>query len=115
MKSESGSGQQINNLLNCGIRFVISCFNLAVGLVFLIWHMVEPAIGKGSAELFVEEQKQRGNLNALVGEPVNVSPAIAFDHPMGLEFSKIIAELRQAVLLCGQVEGSEDRFMNLLG
>lgn len=115
MKKPSGSSQQINDLLNSGIGFVVSGFDLAVRHVFSIGLKVEPAVGERAAELFVEEQKQQGNLNALISEPIGVPAAIAFNQPMGLEFSQIITELSQAVLLGRQMEGGEDSLMDLLG
>ena len=49
------------------------------------------------------------------GETVGVTGTVTLDQSMTLEFAQIVAQLVQAVSSPGEMEGGEDRLMNLLG
>jgi hypothetical protein len=66
--------------------------------------MVKAAVGKGTTQALMEEQKQYGDLNTLQGEVVGVTVAVAFQQPVPLELSQIVAELVEAVGFIGEVE-----------
>jgi hypothetical protein len=49
--------------------------------------MVEAAVGDGSAQTLMKEQEEQCDLNALWGEAVGVTGAVAFQQPVPFEFS----------------------------
>src|SRR3982751_3137341 len=76
--------------------------------------MVEAAICKGSTQALVKEEKQEGHVNALGGEPIGVTTAIALNESVSFKFAQIVAELVEYVLFRGELEGGENRLVNLL-
>ena len=76
--------------------------------------MVKAAVGKGTTEPFMEEQKQHRDLNTLQGEAVGVTVAVALQQPMALELSQIVAELVEAVGFIGEVEGGQEGVVDFL-
>ncbi len=53
----SGCGEQIDDILDGLVGAVIGGFESAVWAMLRVWSVVEAAVGKGSAQPFVEEQK----------------------------------------------------------
>ena len=53
----SGCGEQLDDILDRLIGAVIGGFESAVWAMLRVWSVVEAAVGKGSAQPFVEEQK----------------------------------------------------------
>jgi hypothetical protein len=76
--------------------------------------MVEAAVGEGAAQPLMEEQKQQRHLNALQGEAVGVTVAVALEQAVALELAQIVAELVEAVGLIGEVEGGQDGLVDFL-
>jgi len=76
---------------------------------------MEAAIGERTAEPFVEEEEEQGDLDPFWGETVGVSGSIPLQQPVTLEFAQIVAESVEAVSFLGEVEGGEDGAMDLLG
>src|SRR3954451_15416727 len=76
--------------------------------------MVEAAICKGPTQALVKEEKQKGHVNALGGEPIGVTTAIALNESVSFKFAQIVAELVESVLFRGELEGGENRLVNLL-
>ena len=93
---------------------VVGGLEAAVGSVLRIGSMVKAAVGKGTTEPFMEEQKQHRDLNTLQGEAVGVTVAVALQQPMALELSQIVAELVEAVGFIGEVEGRQDGVVDFL-
>ena len=58
-------GQQIDDMLNSPVGFVVGAFEFAVWLVSGIRLVMESAVGQGTTQTFVEEQKQKCDLDAL--------------------------------------------------
>src|SRR5438045_7570493 len=108
-------GKQIDDLLNGFVGAVVGGFEFAVRLVMGVGGMVEAAVGEWAAEPFVEEQKEQGDLYPFCGETVGVAGSVALQQPVGFELAKVVAELVQAVGSLGEVEGSEDGVVDLLG
>src|SRR6201989_2075544 len=108
-------GKQIDDLLNGFVGAVVGGFEFAVGLVTGVGGMVEAAVGEGAAEPFVEEQKEQGDLYPFCGETVGVAGSVTLQQPVGFELAQVVAELVQAVGSLGEVEGSEDGVVDLLG
>src|SRR5438094_8776341 len=92
---------------------MIGGFQLAVGPVSGIRFVVEAAVGERSAEALVKEEKQEGDVNAFGGKPIGVTAAIALKQSVSFEFAQIIAELVESVLFRGELEGGENRLVNL--
>ncbi len=63
----------------------------------------------------MKEQKQQRDLHAFGGETVGVAAAIAFQQAVPFELAQIVAELIQPVLFGGELERSEDGFVDLFG
>src|ERR1700745_580067 len=108
-------GKQIDDLLNGFVGAVVGGFEFAVGLVTGVGEMVEAAVGEWAAEPFVEEQKEQGDLYPFCGETVGVAGSVTLQQPVGFELAQVVAELVQAVGSLGEVEGSEDGVVDLLG
>ena len=108
-------GKQIDDLLNGFVGAVVGGFEFAVGLVTGVGGMVEAAVGEWAAEPFVEEQKEQGDLYPFCGETVGVAGSVTLQQPVGFELAQVVAELGQAVCSLGEVEGSEDGVVDLLG
>ena len=77
--------------------------------------MVEAAVGEWPADPFVEEQEEEGDLDAFGGEAVGVTRSITLEQCVALELAQVVAELVQAIGAVGEVKGSEDGMMDLLG
>src|SRR5437763_16867967 len=94
---------------------VVRDFEIAVRLVIDDGAMVKAAVGEWSAEPFVEEEKEQGNLDPFRGEMVGVAGSVTPQQRVGYELAQVVAELVQAVGSVGEVEGSEDGVVDLLG
>ena len=79
-----------------------------------IGSMVEAAVGKGTTQPLMEEQKQQRDLNALEREAVGVTVAVALKQAVPLELAQIVAELVEAVSFIGEVEGRQDGLVDFL-
>src|ERR1700750_2979482 len=53
----SGCGEQIDDILDGFVSAIIGGFESAVWAMLRVWSVVETAVGKWSAQPFVEEQK----------------------------------------------------------
>jgi len=76
--------------------------------------MVEAAVGKGTTQPLMEEQKQQRDLNTLEREAVGVTVAVALQQAVPLELAQIVAELVEAVSFIGEVEGRQDGLVDFL-
>jgi hypothetical protein len=86
------------------VGFVIGSLEFAVGCVSWVGSVVKAAVGQGTAETLVEEQKQEGNLNTFGGEPVGIAGAMAFEQGVPLQFAEIVAELVEAIGFGGKLK-----------
>ncbi len=80
--------EQVNDVLDGLVGFVISGFQLAVGPVGgsgLWWKRL---LARRSAEALVEEQEQEGDVNAFGGQAVGVAAAIALEQPVPFELAR---------------------------
>ena len=77
--------------------------------------MMKQAVGKGSAEALVEEQKQESHLDSFGGEPIGVTRAVPLQQAVGFELAKIVAQGAQPVLGLGEAKGGEQGREDLLG
>ena len=82
--------QQVNNVLNRIVRFVVSGFEFAVWLVSGVGLMMEEAVGQGATQALVEEQKQESDLDAFGGEAIGIAFPIALEQSMALELTEIV-------------------------
>ena len=63
----------------------------------------------------MEEQEQQSDLDTFRGETVSVTGTVTLDQFMPLEFAEVVAQLVRAVSSLGEMEGSEDGLVDLLG
>ena len=82
MRVTSGCGEQVDDVLNGLVGFVVGGFQFAVGPVCGIGFVVKAAVGQRATETLVEEQEQERHLNAFGGKAVGVSAAVALDQPV---------------------------------
>src|SRR3974377_870870 len=75
--------------------------------------MVEQAVGKRAAELFVEEHEHEGDLGSFAGEPVGITFAVAFQQSVRFEFAQIVAKLIESVLVGSDSESSKHSGVNV--
>ena len=52
--------------------------------------VVEAAVGEGTAEPFVEEEKEQRDLNPLGGETVGVAGAVTLQQPVALQLAQVV-------------------------
>jgi hypothetical protein len=71
--------QQLNDVLDGLVGFVVGGFEFAVRRARRVGFVMEAAIGEGTAEAFVEEQKQQSNVDAFAGQAVGIAAAIALE------------------------------------
>ena len=114
MTEGSSCGQEIHDVFDRLVGPVVGGLEAAVGSVLRIGSMVKAAVGKGTTQALMEEQKQYGDLNTLQGEVVGVTVAVAFQQPVPLELSQIVAELIEAIGFIGEVEGRQDGVVHFL-
>ena len=76
---------------------------------------MESAVGQGTTQPFVKEQKQEGHLDALGGELVGVAAAIALQQTVALEFAQIVTKLVQSVSFGGKLKCGQNGLMDLPG
>ena len=108
-------GKQIYDLLDGFVGAVICGFQFTVRLVTGDRAMVEAAVGEGTAEPFVEEEKLQRDLDAFWGEAVGVAGSIALQQAMTFEFAQVVAQLVDAVASVGELKGGDDGLMDLPG
>ena len=114
-RGTSGCLQQVNDVLDGLVGFVIGGFEFAVWPVRRIGFVMEAAVGERTAETLVEEQEQERDVNAFGRQAVGVAAAIAFQQTVSFELAQIVAELVEAVGFRGELEGGENGLVNLFG
>jgi len=62
-----------------------------------------------------KNKNSRTNLDTFRGETVSVTGTVTLDQFMPLEFAQVLAQLVRAVSSLGEMEGSEDGLVDLLG
>jgi|SRR5579864_2073705 len=75
----------------------IGDFQFAIGAVSGVGWIVETAVGLGTTQSFVEEQKQKRDWQAFGGEAIGVALAVAFQQSVALELAEVVTKLIQAV------------------
>ena len=114
--SGTSSGfEEINDLLNSRVGFVIGGLQLGVGLMGRIGFVMKAAVGKWATETLVEEEEQEGYLDAFGSKPVAVAGTVAVKQAVAFEFTQIVAQLVEAIGFVGKVETGEDGMVDLLG
>ena len=98
-----GSGQcvlcrdEIYELLNEVVSFVIGCFDFGRRLGGLLRPMVKQRIRQRAANTLVEEDDHGGYALALFGEPIAVARAVTLQQAVALHLAQIVAELAESV------------------
>ena len=72
-------GKQVDDVLNGCVGAVVGGFEFAGRLVTGTGAVVKAAVGEGSAEPFVEEQKEQRHLDAFRCEPVGIAGAVTLE------------------------------------
>jgi hypothetical protein len=73
---EGSGGEEVDYVLNGLVSAVVGGFEFAGWLVSGVGSVVKAAVGEGSAEPFVKEQKEQRDLDAFWREPVGVARAV---------------------------------------
>jgi len=73
---EGSGGEEVDYVLNGFVGAVVGGFEFAGWLVSGVGPVVKAAVGEGSAEPFVKEQKEQRDLDAFWREPVGVARAV---------------------------------------
>src|SRR6266581_8158153 len=111
----TSGGEQVDDVLDGLVGFVISGFDLAVRTMGGIGLVVESAVGQRTTEAFVKEQEQKRDVHAFGGEAVGVTAAVAFQQAVSFQFAQIVAELVEPVGAGGKLEGGEYGLVDLFG
>jgi hypothetical protein len=69
----------------------------AVGSVLGLGLMMEAAVGEGSAQPFMKEEKEQGDLNSFRGEAVGVAGSVTLQQGMAFELAQIVAQLVETI------------------
>lgn len=110
-----GCGEQVNDVLDGPIGFVVSGFQFAEWPVCGIGLVVEAAVGQRTTEALVEEPEQERDLDPFGREPVGVAGAMAFEEAVSFQLAEIVAELVQPVGLRRELKRGEDGLVDLSG
>ena len=94
---------------------MVGGFQFAVWSALRVGFVMESAVGERAAQPLVEEQEEQRDVNAIGGETVGVAASIALQQAVPFELAQIVAKLVESVLFRGELERSEDGFMNLFG
>ena len=66
-----------------------------------------------STNAFMEQHEHEGGLASLFSQPVGVVLSVALDQAVSFQFTEIITELSQLVLIRGEIKRGEDGLVNL--
>ncbi len=70
---ELSGSQQIYDLLDGAMGAVVGGFEFAGGAMGGVGAMMETAVGQGTAQAFVKENEEQGNLDAFDGQAVGIA------------------------------------------
>src|SRR5271165_7071587 len=76
---------------------------------------METAVGQMATEPLMEEQEQECDLDAFRRQAVGIAAAIALQQHMTFKLAQIVAELVESIGRFGELEGGQDRLIDLLG
>ena len=94
---------------------VIGRFEPAVGSVLGLGLMMKAAVGEGSAQPFMKEEKEQSDLNPFRREAIGVAGSVTLQQGMAFELAQIVTQLVETIGAAREVEGGEDGLMDLLG
>src|SRR5215472_16001294 len=94
---------------------MIGGFELAFRAVTGVGLVMKASIGEGAAETRVEEQEEKSDVQALGGEAVRVSAAIALMQSVAFQLAQVVAQLVQSVVLGRKIKRGENGLVDLLG
>jgi len=80
--------EHIDNLLDGFVSAVVGGLESTVWSVVGIRAVMEAAVGDRSAEPFMEEQKEQGDLDTFGGETVGVTGTVALDQSVPLSLRR---------------------------
>jgi len=81
---------------------MVSSLEFAFGPDGRVRPVMEEAVRQGAADTLVEEGEEQGDLQALGGQAIGVTAAVALEQAMGSELPQVVAKLSEAVALGGQ-------------
>jgi hypothetical protein len=93
----SRGGEQIDDGLDRFVGTVIGRFKLAVGSVLGLGLMMKAAIGDGSAQPFMREEKDQGDLNPFRREAIGVAGTVTLQQGMAFDLAQIVAQLVETI------------------
>jgi hypothetical protein len=111
----SCGSKQGNDILDSLVGLVIRGLQFAVWTVRRIGLVVKAAVGQGATQSFVKKKEEQGHLDALCGELIGITAAIAFQQVMAFQFAQIVAKLVQTIAFGGKLKRGQYGFVDLLG
>jgi hypothetical protein len=93
----SSGGEQIDDFLDRFVGMMVGRFEPAVGSVLGSRLMMEAAVGEGSAQPFMKEEKEQRDLDAFRREAVGVAGAVTLQQGMTFELAQIVAQLIETI------------------
>ena len=76
---------------------VIGRFELAVGSVLGLGLMMKAAVGEGSAQPFMKEEKEQSDLNPFRREAIGVAGSVTVQQGMAFELAQIVTQLVETI------------------
>ena len=96
-RAASRGGEQIDDGLDRFVGMVIGRFELAVGSVLGLGLMMKAAVGEGSAQPFMKEEKEQGDLNPFRREAIGVAGSVTLQQGMAFELAQIVTQLVETI------------------
>src|SRR5260370_18827448 len=94
-------GDQIDDLLNSLIGFVVRRLNLGGQRSRVRGPVMKERVGQGAADTFMEQDEQGRHFHAFVGEPVTVPRAVALAEAVRSELPHVVAKLSDGIGVWG--------------
>ncbi len=106
-------GEQVEDLLNGAIGFVVGGFDWAAGFEGFVGSVMEQRVGQWPTDALVEQDEHECGFDPLIGEAVGIASSDAFEQAMGFQFAQVIAELGEGIGFGGQAERGEDGLIDV--
>ena len=93
----ASSSQQLDDLFDGAVGFVVGGLEFRPRCVGWSWVPAEEAVSERTADALMEKDKEQGDAGALVSEAIGVAVTVAFEQPVSLDLTEVIAQLGEGV------------------